>query len=58
MLHTEFDEILTAAHVLRPLADLAPEVMHPALGKTIARLWDEFPRQDMELVRIEIQALS
>jgi 2-amino-4-hydroxy-6-hydroxymethyldihydropteridine diphosphokinase len=36
------DEILTAAHVLRPLADLAPAAVHPSSGRTLARLWRDF----------------
>ena len=34
---------LKYAFVLRPLADIAPGVMHPLLGKTIGQLWREFP---------------
>lgn len=37
------DEILAAAHVLRPLADLAPGLIHPVEGKTITALWQDFP---------------
>lgn len=36
------DEILKYAHVLKPLADLAAEVVHPQTGKTIAEHWREF----------------
>lgn len=48
------DEILTSAHVLRPLADLAPDLRHPALGRTIAELWDEFPHRDAGLEPVEL----
>lgn len=37
------EEILEAAYVLKPLADLAPEQQHPVARKTIAELWEEFP---------------
>jgi 2-amino-4-hydroxy-6-hydroxymethyldihydropteridine diphosphokinase len=46
------EEILTAAHVLRPLADLAPKLLHPTARRTIAELWKEFPRQDVTLTPI------
>lgn len=36
------DEILKYAHVLKPLADLAPSVVHPLTGKTIAEHWHRF----------------
>ena len=47
------DEILTAAHVLRPLADLAPGLLHPACRRTMAELWREFPQQGQDLAPIE-----
>jgi 2-amino-4-hydroxy-6-hydroxymethyldihydropteridine diphosphokinase len=43
------DEILTSAHVLKPLADLAPDLVHPVLRRTMAELWSEFPDQDAGL---------
>jgi 2-amino-4-hydroxy-6-hydroxymethyldihydropteridine diphosphokinase len=39
-------DILEAAHVLKPLADLAPEVIHPVVRRTMIELWKEFPGQD------------
>ena len=35
-------EILHYAHVLKPLADLAPDLVHPVTGKTLAVHWKEF----------------
>lgn len=35
-------EILKYAHVLKPLADLAPELPHPLTGRTIAEHWRDF----------------
>ncbi|SRR5258706_9703287 len=34
---------LRHAFVLKPVADIAPELVHPLLGKTMAQLWREFP---------------
>jgi 2-amino-4-hydroxy-6-hydroxymethyldihydropteridine diphosphokinase len=30
--------------VLKPMNDIAPEVMHPTVHKTIGQLWKEFPK--------------
>jgi len=35
-------EILHYAHVLRPLAELAPEMVHPETRRPIADLWEAF----------------
>jgi 2-amino-4-hydroxy-6-hydroxymethyldihydropteridine diphosphokinase len=47
-------EILTAAHVLKPLADLAPELIHPACRMTISDLWKGFSKQETKLVVIDL----
>lgn len=36
------DEILDHAHVLKPLADLAPELPHPVTGTTFRAHWRHF----------------
>lgn len=36
------DEITRYAHVLKPLADLAPDLIHPGSDQTYAILWDAF----------------
>ncbi len=35
-------EILHFAHVLKPLADLAPDLLHPIMRVTMAQLWNQF----------------
>lgn len=42
-------EITTFAHVLKPLADLEPDLLHPVEGKSLGELWAAFPRQNLEL---------
>ena len=34
------------AFVLRPLADIAPTMRHPASGKTVKAMLDELPEDD------------
>jgi len=47
-------EILTSAHVLRPLAELAPGLRDPIRGETYAELWDAFSGEAGALRRIEL----
>lgn len=35
-------ELVQHAFVLKPMADIAPQLVHPTLGRTLSRLWDEF----------------
>lgn len=47
-------EITKFAHVLRPLADLAPNLVHPVSGKTIGEMWAGFKDPPaMDAVRID-----
>ncbi|MDT8439400.1 MAG: 2-amino-4-hydroxy-6-hydroxymethyldihydropteridine diphosphokinase [Wenzhouxiangellaceae bacterium] len=46
-------EILKYAHVLKPLADLAPELTHPQTGTTFAEHWRAFDG-DHTLERVDI----
>ena len=47
-------EIMTFSHVLKPLADLAPDLVHPVARKTMAEIWEEFSgdRDGLELVEL------
>jgi len=49
------DDITQYAFVLRPLADLAPELRHPVLGVTMAQLWAEFPGRDEPMERVMLR---
>jgi len=46
------DEILKYAHVLKPLADLAPELIHPGTGRTLKTHWEQF-QGDRSLTRLD-----
>lgn len=52
----EFDiprrEILDAAYVLCPLAELAPAARHPEIGRPFADLWRSFDQSKSRLVKI------
>lgn len=50
------DEILRYAFVLRPLADIAPQLIHPRTGTSMTRLWQDFDHrsQPLEIVAVPI----
>lgn len=47
------DEILFNAFVLRPLAELAPDLLHPTENKTYAELWHAYDKDSQPLWPIE-----
>lgn len=49
------DEILHNAFVLWPLADIAPAVIHPQQGKTMAELWQAFDKDSQKLWPVELE---
>jgi 2-amino-4-hydroxy-6-hydroxymethyldihydropteridine diphosphokinase len=49
------EEILENAFVLRPLADLAPDVRHPVDGRSYAQLWAAYDQASQALSRCPFQ---
>lgn len=45
---------LRHAFVLRPMADIAPALMHPVSGETMRSLWEAFPAASEPLVVVAI----
>lgn len=48
------NEILEAAYVLKPMADLAPDLHHPGCRIPFSELWNNFPQDDLTLTPIEL----
>jgi 2-amino-4-hydroxy-6-hydroxymethyldihydropteridine diphosphokinase len=47
-------DLLRRAFMLKPLADLAPQLLHPTQQRTIGELWAQFPAADHPLVAVTI----
>lgn len=47
------DEILENAFVLRPLAELAPEGLHPVLRRSYAELWHAYNQPGQSLLKVD-----
>jgi 2-amino-4-hydroxy-6-hydroxymethyldihydropteridine diphosphokinase len=48
------EEIRIAPYVLKPLADLAPDLLHPACRTTIGQMWSEFEQRHEPMRLIEL----
>ena len=48
-------DIRRYAFVLRPLADVAPDLRHPETGLTCARMWQQFDKTKQEIWAVEFK---
>jgi 2-amino-4-hydroxy-6-hydroxymethyldihydropteridine diphosphokinase len=47
-------DLLKRPYMLGPMAEIAPEVLHPTAGKTIAQLWQEFDSDGHEMNEVQL----
>jgi 2-amino-4-hydroxy-6-hydroxymethyldihydropteridine diphosphokinase len=47
-------DLIRRAYMLKPMVDLAPDVIHPVLGKTMREIWDDSDLKGHELVETTI----
>jgi 2-amino-4-hydroxy-6-hydroxymethyldihydropteridine diphosphokinase len=45
-------DVLEYSFVLRPLAELVPDLVHPVTGKTMAEHWQDFDKDSVPLTRV------
>lgn len=48
------DEITTSAFVLWPLAELAPDLIHPTLGTSYQVLWQAFDKSSQQITQLPL----
>ena len=47
-------DLVRRAYMLGPIAELAPDVVHPVLGRTMGELWSAFDRDAHDMLPVEI----
>lgn len=52
------DDIVRYAFVLKPLADIAPDLIHPVLQKSMRILWQEFDQNAMPMQQLSLADIS
>jgi 2-amino-4-hydroxy-6-hydroxymethyldihydropteridine diphosphokinase len=51
-------DLLKRPYMLGPLAEIAPEVVHPTAGLTIRELWQQFDRDAHAMTRIDLPGVT
>lgn len=51
-------DLVKRPYMLKPLAEIAPELRHPTLGKTLRELWEGFSGERHSMVEVPLAAES
>ena len=49
-------DLVKRPYMLRPIADIAPDVRHPLLGKTMRELWESFEGDAHSMVEVSLDS--
>lgn len=47
-------DLLKRPYMLKPIADIAPDVRHPTLGKTMRELWESFEGGEHSMIEVAL----
>lgn len=47
-------DLVRRAYMLKPLADIAPDLVHPTLGRTMREIWADFAGKHHELTTVTL----
>jgi 2-amino-4-hydroxy-6-hydroxymethyldihydropteridine diphosphokinase len=47
-------DLVRRAYMLKPIADIAPDLKHPTLRKTMRELWDVFEGKDHQMTVVQL----
>ncbi|HEY6644030.1 2-amino-4-hydroxy-6-hydroxymethyldihydropteridine diphosphokinase [Povalibacter sp.] len=47
-------DLVKRAYMLKPMADIAPDVVHPTLHKSMRELWGAFDQQGHEMTQVRV----
>lgn len=50
-------DLVRRPYMLKPMADIAPDLMHPTLGKTLGELWAAFAGDGHALVPVDLKEI-
>ena len=53
--HVPSSDITNYAFVLKPLVDIAGELIHPTLRRSFAKLWERFDKTDVHMDLVDLQ---
>jgi 2-amino-4-hydroxy-6-hydroxymethyldihydropteridine diphosphokinase len=48
-------DLVKRAYMLKPIADIAPDFMHPTLHKSMRELWNDFADKDHAMTEVELR---
>ncbi len=52
--HVPSSDITNYAFVLKPLVDIAGDVIHPTLRRSLKNIWQRFDKSDLQMQQVQL----